>query len=387
MSVSTKKQAVRRANIVSTIPPEALLGALPHPLLVIADDLRIEYVNTVAEDFFQMSAAVLCRRTLADVVAFGSPLISLVEQVQRTGTTVNEYGVDLGSYRFETPKLVDLYGGPLPEAPGRVMIMLQQRNMAQMIERQLTHRAAARTVSGMAAVLAHEIKNPLSGIRGAAQLLETDAGEDGRALTQLICAETDRICRLVDRMQAFGTDGPQGAAAVNIHEVLGHVRQIAEAGFAQGIRIVELYDPSLPPVIGHRDRLVQAFLNLVKNAAEAVAGSTDARITLQTAYRPGLRHQAAGPRSREGQPLVVAIEDNGPGVTESLRPHIFDPFVSAKAGGSGLGLAIVRDVAGVYGGRAWIGESALGGAAVHLQLPAIARNMPIPRNAIQPTAA
>jgi two-component system nitrogen regulation sensor histidine kinase GlnL len=155
-----------------------------------------------------MSASVLCRRCLTDVVAFGSPLIALVEQVQRNGTTVNEYGVDLGSFRFEAPKLVDLYAGPLAESPDSVMIMLQQRSMAQMIERQLTHRGAARSVSGLAAVLAHEIKNPLSGIRGAAQLLESERTDNDRTLTQLICAESDRICKLVDRMEIFGDERP-----------------------------------------------------------------------------------------------------------------------------------------------------------------------------------
>ncbi|MCJ7787557.1 MAG: two-component sensor histidine kinase, partial [Methyloceanibacter sp.] len=172
MSVTTKKPGLRRTS-QSPIHAEALLGALPHPLLVIGEGLTIEYANTAAEDFFQMSADVLCRRTLTELVAFGSPLIALVEQVQRNDTTVNEYGVELGSFRFEAPKLVDLYGGPITESPGRVMILLQQRSMAHMIERQLTHRAAARSVSGLAAVLAHEIKNPLSGIRGAAQLLES----------------------------------------------------------------------------------------------------------------------------------------------------------------------------------------------------------------------
>ena len=166
MGVSTKKPSDRRKADPPSIPCDALLDTLPHPLLVIGEGLAIEYANTAAEDFFQMSVGVLCRHSLPDVVAFGCPLIALVEQVQRNGTTVNEYGVELGSFRFDTAKLVDLYGGPLSEDPDRVVVMLQQRNMAQMIERQLTHRGAARSVSGLAAVLAHEIKNPLSGIRG-----------------------------------------------------------------------------------------------------------------------------------------------------------------------------------------------------------------------------
>ena len=201
---------------------------------------------------------------MRDVVAFGCPLLGLIEQVQQTGATVNEYGIEVATPRFSAPKLVDVYGGPMPDDPERIFLMLQQRNMAQMIERQLTHRAAARSVSGMAGVLAHEIKNPLSGIRGAAQLLEPGLSDEDRALTQLICTETDRIRDLVDRMEVFGDERPIAKEAVNIHDVLHHVRKISESGFGRKIRFVEDYDPSLPSVLGNRDKLVQVFLNLAE---------------------------------------------------------------------------------------------------------------------------
>jgi two-component system nitrogen regulation sensor histidine kinase GlnL len=332
-------------------PRDALLDALPHPLLVVGESLAITYANTAAEDFFQMSAGVLCRNSLTDVVAFGCPLIALVEQVQRNGTTVNEYGVELGSFRFEAPKLVDLYGGPVGDTPGRVMVMLQQRSMAQMIERQLTHRGAARSVSGLAAVLAHEIKNPLSGIRGAAQLLEGGRTDDDRTLTQLICAESDRICKLVDRMEIFGDERPLQLELVNIHDVLDHVKQVARTGFASHIKIVETYDPSLPPVPGNRDKLIQVFLNLVKNAAEAIGeGRADGQITLTTSFRPGVRLSVPGSKARVSLPLEIAVEDNGDGVPGDLLPHLFDPFVSTKPSGTGLGLALVAKIVGDHGG-------------------------------------
>ena len=350
MSVTTKKPGLRRTS-QGPIHAEALLGALPHPLLVIGEGLTIEYANTAAEDFFQMSADVLCRRSLTELVAFGSPLIALVEQVQRNGTTVNEYGVELGSFRFEAPKLVDLYGGPIAESPDRVMIMLQQRSMAHMIERQLTHRAAARSVSGLAAVLAHEIKNPLSGIRGAAQLLESDRIESDRTLTQLICAESDRICKLVDRMEIFGDERPLQREAVNIHDVLDHVKQLARTGFARQIKIVENYDPSLPAVPGSRDKLIQVFLNLVKNAAEAIGEErADGQITLTTSFRPGVRLSVPGSQARVSLPLEIAVEDNGAGVPADLMPHLFDPFITTKPSGTGLGLALVAKIIGDHGG-------------------------------------
>jgi two-component system nitrogen regulation sensor histidine kinase GlnL len=352
LSGSAKKTSAQRRVAPPAIAGEALLNALPHPLLIIGDKLAIEYANTAAEDFFGMSVSVLCRNSLTEMVAFGSPLVALVEQVQRNGTTVNEYGVDLGSFRFDGPKLVDLYGGPVAEAPGRVLIMLQQRSMAQMIERQLTHRGAARSVSGLAAVLAHEIKNPLSGIRGAAQLLEGErSNPDDRTLTQLICAESDRICKLVDRMEIFGDERPVQREPVNIHDVLDHVKRVARSGFAREIKFVENYDPSLPPVPGSRDQLVQVFLNLIKNAAEAIGEDrADGQITLTTSFRPGVRLSVPGSQARVSLPLEIAVEDNGAGVPTDLLPHLFDPFVTTKPSGTGLGLALVAKIIGDHGG-------------------------------------
>ena len=351
MGNSAKKQGSHQPGQSPAVPAEPLLVALPHPLLVVGPELKIRYVNMAAEDFFQMSANVLCRRALTDIVSFGSPLLALVDQVQRNDTTFNEYGVELGSFRFEAPKLVDLYGGPLPEAPDHVLVMLQQRSMAQMIERQLTHRGAARSVSGLAAVLAHEIKNPLSGIRGAAQLLESERTGGDRTLTQLICTESDRICKLVDRMEIFGDERPLQRESVNIHDVLDHVKKLAANGFARQIKFVENYDPSLPPVPGNRDKLIQVFLNLVKNAAEAIGDKrADGQITLSTSFRPGVRLSVPGSQARISLPLEISVEDNGGGVPPDLMPHLFDPFVTTKPSGTGLGLALVAKIIGDHGG-------------------------------------
>ena len=330
---------------------DLLLAALPHPILVLGPDNRVVYANAAAEGFLSTSAAMLKRMTLEEVVAFGCPLSALVEQVRATMQTVNEYGIEMVTPRLPAPKLVDVYSGPLPDQPQHVLVMLQQRTMAQMIERQLTHRAAARSVSGMAAVLAHEIKNPLSGIRGAAQLLEPGLSDDDRALAQLICAETDRIKGLVDRMEVFGDERPLAREPINIHDVLDHVRRLSESGFARGIRFAEDYDPSLPPVPGNRDKLVQAFLNLVKNAAEAIGeGAEQGRIVLQTAFRPGVRLTVPGTDMRVSLPLMIQVEDNGPGVPDHLKPHMFDPFVTTKRTGTGLGLALVAKIIGDHGG-------------------------------------
>ena len=333
------------------IEHDLLLAALPHPVLVLGDDDRVLYANLAAETFFSLSHGMLKRQTLPDIIAFSSPRGALVGQVRKSGATVNEYGVEVDLPRSGVHRLVDVFAGGIAEQPGLIVLMLQQRSMAQMIERQLTHRAAARSVSGMAAVLAHEIKNPLSGIRGAAQLLEPGLRDDDRALTQLICTETDRIRDLVDRMEVFGDERPLAAEPVNIHSVLDHVKRLAETGFADGIKINVDFDPSLPPLAANRDKLIQAFLNLVKNAAEAVEeGREPGRIVLRTAFRPGVRLSVPGTSARVSLPLMIEVEDTGPGVPDALKPHLFDPFVTTKRRGTGLGLALVANIIGDHGG-------------------------------------
>jgi two-component system nitrogen regulation sensor histidine kinase GlnL len=329
---------------------EAVLNSLPHPVLTVGPEGRVADANVAAEAFFQVGVPVLRRYNLKEFVPFGSPLLALIEQVRGRGAAVNEYRVDLGTPKNGGERVVDILVAPMPERPSYVVVVLQERTRADKIDRQLTHRGAARSVTALAAMLAHEIKNPLSGIRGAAQLLEQSADDDDRTLTRLICDEADRIVKLVDRMEIFSDERPVEREAVNIHAVLEHVKKIAISGFARYIRIVEDYDPSLPPVYANRDQLVQIFLNLVKNAAEAIGDATDGEIVLSTAFRPGVRLAAPGTSTRVSLPLEFCVRDNGPGVPEDLLPYLFDPFVTTKPSGSGLGLAMVAKLVGDHGG-------------------------------------
>jgi len=328
---------------------EAILNALPNPVLLVAPDGRIVDANIAAESFFEISTQFLRRQSLKELVPFGSPLLALIDQVRSSGSPVNEYKVDLGTPRIGGDRQVDLHVAPLTERPGHIVVMLQERTIADKMDRQLTHRSAARSVIALAAMLAHEIKNPLSGIRGAAQLLERDANPADLELTRLICDEADRIVGLVDRMEMFADRRPIAREPINIHQVLDHVRRIAEHGFARGHRFVELYDPSLPPVFGNRDLLVQVFLNLVKNAAEAVPAEGGV-IQLSTRFQHGVRLALPGSADKVHLPLLVSVQDNGPGVPEDLQRHLFDPFVTTKPGGKGLGLALVAKIVGEHGG-------------------------------------
>ncbi|MCC2100508.1 MAG: two-component sensor histidine kinase, partial [Hyphomicrobiales bacterium] len=248
-------------------------------------------------------------------------------------------------------RVADIHAAPLSEDADSLVLMLQERTIADKMDRQLTYRGAARSVSALAAMLAHEIKNPLAGIRGAAQLLETAVEDGDRALTRLICDETDRIVKLVGRMEMFSDGRPIERESVNIHNVLGQVKLSAQAGFARHIRFTETYDPSLPPVFANRDQLVQVFMNLVKNAAEAIGtDAIDGEIELSTAFKPGVRMRTPGSTSLVSLPLEFCVRDNGPGVPDDIIANLYDPFVTTKASGTGLGLALVAKIVGDHGG-------------------------------------
>jgi two-component system nitrogen regulation sensor histidine kinase GlnL len=347
----SRPQAVaKHAAIPHDASADAIINALPHPIMVVAPDGRITEANAAAEAFFAASASLLRRHLVRDLVPFGSPLLPLIDQVRDRGAAVNEYRVDLGTPRNPGERVVDLHVAPLSERPRHVVVMLQERTRADKMDRQLTHRGAARSVIALAAMLAHEIKNPLSGIRGAAQLLEQAASDEDRTLTRLICDEADRIVKLVDRMEVFGDERPVERQPVNIHAVLEHVKKLAQSGFGRHLVFMEEYDPSLPPVLANRDQLVQVFLNLVKNAAESIGDADDGEIQLTTAFRPGVRLSRPGSKTRVSLPLEFCVKDNGPGVPDDLLPHLFEPFVTTKASGSGLGLALVAKIVGDHGG-------------------------------------
>lgn len=328
---------------------EVILNTIPHPVLVLSRDLRLDFSNDAAEQFFAVSSSVLKRNPLSDILSVNSPLVTLIEQVFNSGASVNEYDVELASPRFGE-RSVDVQVTLVDDDQQHALVLLQERTMAQKMDRQLSSRDAARSVVGMAAVLAHEIKNPLSGIRGAAQLLELGASSEDKSLTKLIVDEVDRIRNLVNRMEVFSDERPIPRKPVNIHAVLGHVKKLAESGFARDLKILEEYDPSLPAVLGDNDQLIQVFLNLIKNAAEAVGDKKDGEIILTTAYRPGVRLSVPGSRDRVGLPLEICVIDNGSGVPADLLPYLFDPFVTTKASGSGLGLALVAKVVRDHGG-------------------------------------
>ena len=332
----------------------AMLGALPVPVVLLDPNNHFRYANHAAEQFLGLSFMQLRQHALEALLPEDNPLFRIIAQVRTNEATIADYDLTLESPRLHKAS-VTVQASVLPEEPGCVLLTLQDASAARALDRQIAFRGAARSVSGMAAILAHEVKNPLSGIRGAAQLLESSVAEQDQELTVLIRDEADRIRDLVERMEAF-SEKPVERRAVNIHRVLEHVRRLAQTGFAARIRISEIYDPSLPPVWGNRDQLVQVVLNLVKNAAEAIqsdpllAERGSGEIVLTTSYQHGMRLAIAGSPERLHLPLLVTVRDNGPGITEDIKPHLFDAFITSKPSGNGLGLALVAKIVGDHGG-------------------------------------
>ncbi|HEY4173354.1 MAG TPA: ATP-binding protein [Rhodopila sp.] len=364
-----------RGRGTTDLPPKsadqaAILGALPVPVILLDVENRFRHVNNAAEQFLGISAFGLAQFRLEDLLPQDNPLFRLIEQVRDTEATISDHDLNLESPRLHKQGIT-VQASPLPEEPGSVLLVIQDASAARALDRQLAFRGAARSVSGMAAILAHEVKNPLSGIRGAAQLLESSVGPADRELAELIRDEADRIRDLVDRMEAFG-EKPIARTAVNIHRVLEHVRKLAQNGFAAHIRFQELYDPSLPPVWANRDQLVQVVLNLVKNAAEAVTqdGVHHPEIMLSTGFQHGMRVAIPGTTERLDLPLFVAVRDNGPGISEDIRPHLFEPFVTSKSTGSGLGLSLVAKIVGDHGGLIEV-DSRPGRTEFRLHLPVV----------------
>ncbi|WP_374382747.1 nitrogen regulation protein NR(II) [Dongia sp.] len=349
-AVAIPKLALAPGTRNLPLMPDALtlLEAVPLAIVGLDADNRVSTVNAAAESLLGISRAQLIAKPLHDHIAADSPLFALIDAARAGASAVGESDMSLSGPRLTIEHAaVDV--AMLSHPVGHVALLIQDRGLEWRLAQQAVSKDAARSAKAIAGMLAHEVKNPLSGIRGAAQLLESKVQPSDRQLTQLICEETDRIVGMVNGLEVFTDSRPSAMQPVNIHEVLEHVRRLAQAGFARDVAFREEYDPSLPAVLGNRDQLIQVFLNLFKNAAEA-APARGAQIVLGTRYRPGLTVSEPGSASRRRLGLVVTIQDNGSGVPEALKAQLFEPFVSGKAGGKGLGLALVAKIVNDHGG-------------------------------------
>lgn len=332
---------------MSAIDFEHVWAVLPFPAFVIDDSDRVLAANDAAEALVSLSTKQLRQRDVTSIFGTGSLIADTLVQARAKAGSLMQYNVEI-VLPETAPMTGNLHVGALGSEGTEMLLMIQPTGVAQKMSRSLTHMTAARSVVAMAAMLAHELRNPLAGISGAAQLLAMNVSDDDRELTELIETETRRIGKLIDSVEHFADDRPTQRSEVNIHDILDRAMRAAKAGFAGHVEFSVDYDPSLPDAAGDPDQLLQVFQNLIKNAAEAV-DKHRGKVLLKTSYNSGVKFAVAGNRT-ENLPLQIQVIDNGRGIPVSLIAEIFDPFVTSKSNGSGLGLPLVSKIISGHGG-------------------------------------
>ena len=350
-----------------TSDDQTIWASLPVPAFLIDEDDRIIAVNSAAEGFLNASSKSVTGAPVWDMIAIDAPIEDAFVRARTNGTPLFVNDIDVGSGN-RAPLQCALQIAPLSGRPGQMIMLISPRELAGRMTQSHSVKSAAQSAIGMAEMLAHEIKNPLAGITGAAQLLSMNLSKDDLELTDLIVAESRRIVKLLEQVEQFGNLRPPQCKPVNLHDILDRVRKSATVGFASRLKIVEAYDPSLPPTWADGDQLLQVFLNLLKNAAEAIGRSGEGgTITMRTFYDQSLRR-----RRDDGSglpvPLQVEIIDDGPGLPKEIAGDIFDPFVSGRENGTGLGLALVSKIISDHDGLVAV-ESAPGRTVFRISLP------------------
>jgi two-component system nitrogen regulation sensor histidine kinase GlnL len=330
-----------------TVDYESLWAAIPYPAFVVGEKNIIVNANNAAEAFCMYSIKQIVNKPIVKYVGDNSVILNALQSVRVKLVSLALYDVEIfwGGLK---PELFDVYAAPISILKGDILLLFHSQAISKKMDRSLSHRSAVRSVTGMASMLAHEIRNPLAGISGAAQLLMANASDSDKELIDIICFESNRINKLVGRFQNFGDLRPIKKNPVNVHNVLETAKRAAMAGYASHVKIIEQYDPSLPLVPGDADLLLQVIQNLLKNAAEAVPKQGGV-IILSTSFRQGVRISLGGDLT-ENLPLQITIADNGCGVSDQLVKDIFEPFVSSKTNGTGLGLSLVSKIISDHGG-------------------------------------
>jgi two-component system nitrogen regulation sensor histidine kinase GlnL len=348
-----------------------VLSHLSQALLVADGDNVIVEIYGLAEQLFARSHDHFIGKSVQDLSGLGTVVADICNRVRADQSSYSAYNIPTEQPLGEI-EIVDFHATTLLlDKDGfvdnsHVLMTVQPRKVNAFTDNRNDIVAASKSLGGLASMLAHEIKNPLSGIRGAAQLISRKSSGDDQQLPDMIVKEVDRVSKLVQQLESFSDISGDKMEEVNIHEVLDHVLQVAVSGFASHASIKPRFDPSLPTVAGNFDQLVQVFLNLLKNAVEA--GDKDIEITITTQFKQGIWvTNAQGERTKV--PVLVTVADNGPGLPNDLEGHLFEPFVSGKEAGTGLGLALVARYISEMGGNVSCESNSGKGASFHIQMP------------------
>ena len=330
-----------------------VINSINFPILIIDKNKFILMVNPATEDFFKLSSKVLIKKSIEEILPFSSPVLSLIDSSIKKESTFKEYKVDLSTPISGSHKDVDVEVTPVVGLENYYQIILAEDFHEKKLVLQNESQKNKIAMSNMSQILAHEVKNPLSGIRGAAQILEKNVESHETIMTDLIITEVDRIRRLVDNLQIFDASTPIDLRPINIHSILRHVKDVMINSSNKEIKIKEVFDPSIPDVIGNEDQLIQVFINLIKNSIEAFSNEPDSdnEIILSTNYEHGYIVKEKSSEERVKLPIKISVMDNGPGISDSISQEIFQPFVSTKKiGQGGLGLSIVSKIISDHNG-------------------------------------
>ena len=330
-----------------------VINSINFPILIIDKNKAILMVNPATEGFFKLSSKVLIKKSIEEILPFSSPVLSLIDSSIKKESTFKEYKVDLSTPISGSHKDVDVEVTPLIGLENYYQIILVEDYHEKKLVLQNENQKNKIAMSNMSQILAHEVKNPLSGIRGAAQILEKNVESHETIMTDLIITEVDRIRRLVDNLQIFDASTPIDLRPINIHSILRHVKDVMINSSNKEIKIKEVFDPSIPDVIGNEDQLIQVFINLIKNSIEAFSNEPDSdnEIILSTNYEHGYIVKEKSSEERVKLPIKISVMDNGPGISDSISQEIFQPFVSTKkVGQGGLGLSIVSKIISDHNG-------------------------------------
>ncbi|MBV1916441.1 MAG: PAS domain-containing sensor histidine kinase [Sphingomonadaceae bacterium] len=325
------------------------LASLPLGVVLLQPGMRIASVNPVAEQFFGQSSRRLIGLALTELITFNEARV--IEQLSDSETPFSARELDVSIVGLGHRR-IDLTAAPVADFSGWQLLSMQDNGALEAFG--ADSGSADDTVLRGPEILAHEIKNPLAGIRGAAQLLARKLKDKDRALTDLITSEVDRVAGLIERMQLLSGKTTLPVAPCNLHEIIRRAIAVLEAGKSETeteVAIREEFDPSLPPVLGEPDGLVQVLINLLANAREACSGQTAPEIFVRTRFSSGLQLRSANSGKSVRLSVEIRVSDNGPGVPANLREHLFEPFVTTKKNGQGLGLALVRKLVRDMNGR------------------------------------
>jgi two-component system nitrogen regulation sensor histidine kinase GlnL len=340
--------------------PGVIWASLPVPAFLIDPGGKLLEVNPAGEAFLNASARSLIGVPAFDRILIDAPMDEALARarVNQSALFINDVDVTSGE---KPPVQCNVQVAPMHDNPEIILLLISPRDIADRLGRASLVKTSAKSAIGMAEMLAHEIKNPLAGITGAAQLLSMGLSPEDRELTDLIVEESRRIVKLLEQVEQFGNLRPPELRPVNIHDALDRARRSALVGFAASMSITEDYDPSLPPTMADADQLMQVFLNLIKNASEAAGPKGGGTIRLRSFYDQSLRLRRKDGPGR-ALPLQIEIIDNGPGIPPEIAEHIFEPFVSGRENGTGLGLALVSKIVNDHGG--WISVDSVPGRTV-----------------------